>query len=223
MFELKEEVFKANLELVERKLVLFTFGSASAIDRTKGIIVIKPTGIVYEKMRPGDMVMVDLNGQIIDGKLKPSRDVTIHLAIYRNFPEVGGIAHTRSIAATSWAQAGKGIPVLGTTHADFFNGEIPCTRKLTEAEVTGNYEEEIGKTIVERFEELNPMELPAVLVYSRGPISWGVSVAEAVRNATVLEEIAKMAIKTTTINPTFSIQKELLTKHFNRSRNKERL
>lgn len=220
MLELKEEVFNANLELVKHKLVLFTWGSASAIDRAKGIVIIKPTGVMYEDMRPGDMVMVDLKGNVIDGKLKPSLDIAVHLAIYRNFTKVGGIAHVRPNAATSWAQAGKGIPVLGTTHADYFNGEIPCTRKLSESEIKGNYEEETGRAIVERFAEINPMEVPGVLVYSRGPITWGTDVHEAVRNAIVLEEVAKMAITTNSINPTFSIQKELLAKHYNRRHNK---
>ena len=214
MLELKEEVFKANLELVSRKLVLYTWGSASAIDRTKGLVVIKPTGIIYEDMRPGDMVVVDLNGNPIESKLKPSLDIAIHLAIYHNFPKVGSIAHTRSSAATSWAQAGKGIPVLGTTHADFFNGEIPCTRQLTEAEIAGNYEEETGKAIIERFVNINPMEIPAALIYSRGPIVWGENVQEAVRNAAILEDVAKMAFRTVVINPTFPIQKELQTKHY---------
>ena len=216
MLELKEEVFKANLELVERKLVLFTWGSASAIDRTKGVVIIKPTGILYDDMRPGDMVMVDLNGKIIDGKYKPSLDIQLHLAIYRNFTKVGGIAHTRSTAATSWAQAGKGIPVLGTTHADFFRGEIPCTHQLTEEEIGNNYEEATGRAIIDRFADIDPMKVPAALIYSRGPIVWGTDVNEAVRNASILEEIAKMAINTLMINPTFPIQKDLLAKHYDR-------
>ena len=216
MLELKEKVFKANRDLVDRKLVWFTCGSVSAINRTKGIVVIKPTNVIYDDIRPGDMVMVDLNGKIIDSKLKPSLDISIHLAIYRNFPEVGAIAHTRSLAATSWAQAGNNIPVLGTTHADFFNGEIPCTRQLTTNEINENYEEKIGETIVEKFAGLNPMEIPAVLIYSRGPVVWGKTIDEAIFNATVLEQIAQMAINTNIIHPSFSIQKELLAKHFDR-------
>ena len=217
MLELKEKVFKANLDLVQHKLVLFTWGSASAIDRTRGVVVIKPTGTIYGDMRPGDMVVVDFNGKIVEGKLKPSNDVAIHLALYRSFPKIGGVAHTRSLAATSWAQAGKAIPVLGTTHADFFNGEIPCTRKLEVNEITGDYETQTGKAVIECFTKLNPMEIPAALIHSRGPITWGEDVQGAVCNAIVLEEVAKMAIATYAISPTLPIQKELISRHYNRS------
>lgn len=217
----KEEVFEATLSLVENNLTLFTWGSASAIDRTKGVIAIKPTGIPYEDMRPGDMVVLDLNGEVVDGKLTPSLDTEMHLALYKRYPSIGGIVHTRSSAATSWAQAGAAIPVLGTTHADYFKGEIPCTRPLEANEINGNYEKETAKVILERLSKpgANPLEVPAVLVCSRGPLVWGYNVKDAVRNARVLEAVAGLALQTSGINPVFPLNKDMIAVHYNRRNN----
>ncbi len=213
---LKEKVFQANLDLVKHGLVIFTWGNVSAIDREKGLVVIKPSGVSYEDMKAEDMVVLDLDGNIIEGTLKPSSDTPTHLALYKAFPEVGGIVHTHSTYATAWAQAGCDIPSIGTTHADYFSGAIPCTRKMTKEEVEGAYELETGNVIIERFKELNPTHIPGVLVENHGPFSWGKDANEAVYNAVVMEQVAKMAYISFNINPQLSMNSYLITKHFER-------
>ncbi len=218
--QLKQEVFHANLELVKQKLVIFTWGNVSGIDREKGLIVIKPSGVTYEKMMAGDMVVVDMEGNVVDGNLKPSSDTPTHLVIYKAFDGVGGIVHTHSPWATSWAQAGKCIPALGTTHADYFYGDIPCSRKLTEEEVTSGYEIETGNVIVEIFKNIDPMAIPGVIVNNHGPFSWGSDPGNAVHNAKVIEEVARMAFLTLQINPEAGIDQFLLDKHYLRKHGK---
>ena len=218
--ELKEKVLQANLDLVKLDLVFFTFGNVSAIDRKKGLVVIKPSGVSYENMKAGDMVVVDLEGNIIEGKLKPSSDTPTHLALYKSFKNIGGVAHTHSSWATSWAQAGRNIPALGTTHADYFYGSIPCTRKLSEKEINSSYEIETGNVIIETFEKLDPVKIPAVIVNNHGPFTWGKNADDAVHNSKLLEEIAKMAFHTLQLNPNASIDRFLLDKHFNRKHGK---
>lgn len=213
--ELKKEVLEANLELPKKNLITYTWGNVSGITREKGLIVIKPSGVEYDQMTVEDMVVVDLNGNKIDGKLKPSSDTSTHLYLYNHFKEIGGIVHTHSSWATSWAQAGKGIPVFGTTHADYFYGEIPCTRKMTAEEIKGKYERDTGKVIVERFEDIDPTQRPGVLVNNHGPFAWGIDAANAVHNAVVMEEVAKMAYHSVNINPDLGqIAQVLLDKHF---------
>lgn len=221
--KLKEEVLKANLELPKRGLVTYTWGNVSGIDREKGLVVIKPSGVEYEKMKVEDMVVVDLEGNVVEGDLKPSSDTPTHLILYKKFKDIGGVVHTHSTWATIWAQAGKSIPAYGTTHADYFYGEIPCTRKMTESEIKGKYEYETGEVIVETFEteKILPNDIPAVLVHSHGPFTWGKTPMEAVHNAVVLEELAKMAFNTETLNHNIqAMQKELLDKHFLRKHGK---
>lgn len=213
---LKEKVFKANLDLVKHGLVLFTWGNVSAIDREQGLVVIKPSGVSYEAMTADDMVVLDLQGNSVEGKLKPSSDTPTHLVLYRSFPEIGGIVHTHSTYATSWAQAGCDIPNIGTTHADYFCDAIPCTRRMTQQEVEGNYEEETGNVIVARFDGLNPAHIPGVLVENHGPFSWGKDAFDAVYNAVVMEQVAKMAYISYGINPKLTMNKHLITKHFQR-------
>lgn len=215
---LKKEVYEANMLLPAHGLVNFTWGNVSAIDRELGLVIIKPSGVSYEKMSPSDMVVIDLEGKIIEGNLKPSSDTDTHLELYRNFKNIGGIVHTHSRWATVFAQAGKAIPALGTTHADYFDGEIPVTRPMTAAEIQGEYELETGKVIVERFKELKEEYLPAVLVNAHGPFTWGKDAREAVYHAAVLELVAEMAFNTEMLlrrdpNP---MQMELLQKHFYR-------
>lgn len=212
--KLKEEVYQGNLDLVENGLVVSTWGNASGIDRQSGLVVIKPSGVAYQKMKPRDMVVLNLYGQVVEGDLNPSSDAPTHLVLYRQFPATGGIVHTHSEWATAWAQAGFGIPALGTTHADYFCGEVPCTRTMTNNEIEGNYEQETGKVIVQRFKELNPDQIPGVLVQNHGPFSWGTDVTDAVHNAVVLEEIAKMAYHTLMLNKRAAMGKTLLHKHF---------
>ena len=213
--ELKQAVLKANLELPKRGLVTFTWGNVSGIDRNSNLIVIKPSGVAYDELKLEDLVVVDLDGNQVEGKLKPSSDTATHLVIYRNFKEVGGVVHTHSRWATSWAQSGKGIPALGTTHADYFYGEIPCTRKMTASEINGEYEEETGNVIVETFSGINPIFVPGVLVNNHGPFTWGKDAGEAVHNAVVLEEVSMMAFNTTRLTPEIkAIDKALLDKHF---------
>ncbi len=212
--QLKEQVFEANLGLVKHNLVVFTWGNVSGIDRENDMVVIKPSGVPYNTMRPKDMVVLNLYGQVVEGKLKPSSDAATHLVLYRQFKEIGGVVHTHSEWATTWAQAGRGIPALGTTHADYFYGEIPCTRKMTLEEITGKYELETGRVIVERFDGIDPMEVPGVLVNNHGPFSWGTDAANAVHNAVVLEEVAKMAFRTLMLNPEAAMGQALLDKHF---------
>jgi len=213
---LKKEVFKANLDLVKHGLVLFTWGNVSAIDRTTGLVVIKPSGVSYDEMKEEDMVVVDLNGKIVEGKLKPSSDTATHLVLYRSFPTLGGIVHTHSTYATSWAQAGLDIPNIGTTHSDYFSGAIPCTRDMTPQEIEGEYELETGNVIIERFNDLNPDFIPGVLVKNHGPFSWGKNAHDAVHNAVVMEQVAKMAYIAYGVNPELTMNKNLIKKHFYR-------
>jgi len=194
--DLKEQVLKANLDLPRYGLVTFTWGNVSGIDRDKGLVVIKPSGVPYDELKAEHLVVLDLDGNKVEGDLNPSSDTPTHLVLYRNFKGINGIVHTHSSWATSWAQAGKSIPCFGTTHADYFYGSIPCTRKLTKEEVEGNYEENTGYVIVETFKELNPLYVPGVHVEDHGPFSWGTSPDNAVHNAVVLEEVAKMAFNT---------------------------
>ncbi len=219
--ELKEQVFQANLELVKYGLVIFTWGNASAIDREAGLVVIKPSGVSYDRMKAADMVVLNLDGEIIEGSLKPSSDSPTHLWLYRKFENIGGVVHTHSEWATAWAQAGLGIPALGTTHADYFYGEIPCTRKMTKEEIKGNYELETGKVIVERFRELNPGQIPGVLVNNHGPFAWGKNAGDAVHHAVVMEEIAKISFRSLVLNPEAKMDKVLLEKHFFRKHGKD--
>ena len=216
--KLKEQVLAANLLLPKHGLVTFTWGNVSAIDREKGLVVIKPSGVEYDEMTADDMVVVDLaTGERVEGKLKPSSDTPTHLVLYRAFPGLGGIVHTHSRWATTMAQLGRGIPALGTTHADYFYGEIPCTRKMTPAEIAGEYERETGNVIVETFQGKNPEDIPAVLVHSHGPFAWGKDAHEAVHNAVVLEEVAKMAYRAETINQRIQpAPQELQDKHYYR-------
>lgn len=213
---LKEEVWRANRDLVKHGLVLFTWGNASAIDREKGLVVIKPSGVSYEEMKPDDMVVVDLEGRVVEGRLRPSSDTPTHVVLYRAFEEIGGVVHTHSTFATAWAQAGKDIPNIGTTHADYFGGDIPCTEDMTEEEIEGDYERETGNVIVRRFAGIDPMHVPGVLVKSHGPFSWGKDAAEAVYHAAVMEEVAKMAAIAFGINPRLTMNPLLIRKHFSR-------
>ncbi len=212
--KLKKRVFKANLDLVKQGLVIFTWGNVSGIDREKGLVVIKPSGVSYDEMKAEDMVVVDLNGSRAEGKYKPSSDTATHLELYKAFPEIGGVVHTHSTFATAWAQAGRDIPNIGTTHADYFSDAIPCTRDMTEAEVNGEYEKETGKVIVERFREINPVHVPGVLVKNHGPFSWGKDADEAVYNAVVMEQVAKMAYIAYQVNPDLTMNRSLIQKHF---------
>ena len=218
--QLKEQVFQANLDLVKHGLVIFTWGNVSGIDREKGLVVIKPSGVSYEKMKAPDMVVIDLEGNIVEGNLKPSSDTPTHLVLYKNFTNIGGVVHTHSEWATSWAQAGRGIPAIGTTHADYFYGEIPCTRKMTKAEIEGEYEKETGTVIVERFKNLNPDSIPGVLVNNHGPFSWGKNADDAVHNAVVMEEVAKMTFRSLTLNPSVTMDQVLLDRHYLRKHGK---
>ena len=221
--ELKEIVCKANLELPKYGLVTFTWGNVSGVDREKGLMVIKPSGVEYDTMTAEDMVVVSLaTGEKVEGKWKPSSDTDTHVALYNAFPNIGGIVHTHSRWATSWAQAGRGIPAYGTTHGDYFYGEIPCTRKMTPEEIAGRYEHETGNVIIETFQEKSPDDIPAVLVHSHGPFTWGTDPHNAVHNAVVLEELAFMAFHTEAIQPgKETMQRELLNKHYLRKHGKD--
>ena len=214
--ELKNKVCEANLELVRHGLVIFTWGNVSAIDRKSGLVVIKPSGVSYDNMKPDDMVVVDLDGKVVEGSLRPSSDTPTHLVLYKAFREIGGVVHTHSTYATSWAQAGRDIPNIGTTHADYFHDAVPCTADMTEAEVKGDYELETGNVIVRRFEGLNPVHTPGVLVKNHGPFTWGADAAEAVHNAVVLEQVAKMAYIAYGVNPYLTMNPLLVEKHFSR-------
>jgi L-ribulose-5-phosphate 4-epimerase len=219
--KLKEQVLEANLELNSKKLVVYTWGNVSGIDREQGLFVIKPSGVPYEDLKPEMMVVLDLQGKEIEGNLKPSSDMATHMYLYNQFPKIGGVVHTHSPMATAWAQANMGIPGYGTTHADYFYGEIPCTRALTKEEIAGDYELNTGKVIVERFRSINYEDVPAVLVANHGPFTWGQNAAEAVHNSVVLEEVAKMALATKTLNPQVSqVSANLLDKHFLRKHGK---
>ena len=218
---LKEEVCKANLDLPKHGLVTFTWGNVSAIDREKGLVVIKPSGVEYDTMTADDMVVVDLEGNTVEGKWKPSSDTPTHIELYKAFNNIGAVVHTHSKWATVFAQAGKGIAPFGTTHADYFYGEIPCTRKMTPAEIQGEYEKETGNVIIETFKNLSPDDIPAVLVHSHGPFAWGSDADNAVHNAVVLEQLAFMALQTKILNPdATNMQQELLDKHYLRKHGK---
>jgi len=221
--KLKQRVLKANLQLSEFKLVTFTWGNVSEIDRDQKVIAIKPSGVSYEIMTVEDIVIVDLEGMVVEGKLNPSSDTASHIELYKSFPTSGGIVHTHSRHATIWAQAGLDIPALGTTHADYFYGDIPCTRRLTAEEIATDYERNTGLVIIEEFAKrsINPVAMPSVIISGHGPFSWGKDCFDAVHNAVVLEEISAMAIATRSLNTEIRIQKELLEKHYNRKHGKD--
>lgn len=215
--QLKEEVLKANLALPQHDLVTFTWGNVSGIDRNTGLVVIKPSGVPYDQLTIEDLVVVDLEGNIVEGELRPSSDTPTHLALYRALPEIGGIVHTHSPWATSWAQAKRSIPAFGTTHADYFYGEIPCTRELSDEEIETAYEEETGHVIIETLSELHleAVAVPGVLVANHAPFCWGKDADEAVHNAVVLEEVAKMGIHALNLNPSLTpIKQSILDKHY---------
>ena len=214
--ELKQQVLKANLDLVKHGLVILTWGNVSAIDREKGLVVIKPSGVAYDKMTAEDMVVVDLDGNIVEGDLRPSSDTPTHLAIYRHFPAVGGVVHTHSTYATAWSQAGLSIPNIGTTHADTFHQAIPCTEEMSKEQIETAYEAATGDVIAEAFKGMNPMHTPAVLVKHHGPFTWGKNAANAVYNAVVLEEVARMASITVALNPNVEMNENLIEKHYER-------
>jgi L-ribulose-5-phosphate 4-epimerase len=213
---LKKAVCQANLELVAAGLVIQTWGNASGVDRERGLMVIKPSGVPYAGMEPAHMVVVDLKtGKVVDGNFKPSSDTATHMELYRAFAGIGGIVHTHSLHATAWAQACRGIPALGTTHADYFHGEIPCTRAITPKEIKNDYELNTGKVIIGRFKGMDPMRHPAVLVASHGPFTWGTDVAEAAHNAVVLEFVARLAAETLSLRAlTEAMPSALMDKHF---------
>lgn len=220
--DLKQAVWEANLRLPKHNLVTFTWGNVSGIDRQKGLMVIKPSGVEYDALKPSDLVVVDLEtGKTVEGDLNPSSDTDTHLVLYRAFQNIGGVVHTHSRWATIFAQAGRGVPALGTTHGDYFYGEIPCTRRMTAEEIGGRYELETGNVIVERFRHLDPDSVPAVLVHSHGPFCWGKDANEAVHNAVVLEEVAFMAWHNLALDAALPpMQQELLDKHFLRKHGK---
>ncbi len=214
--QLKRSVCKANLDLVKEGLVIQTWGNASGIDRARGLVAIKPSGVPYDDMKPEHMVIVSLEtGAVVEGRLKPSSDTATHLVLYRAFKHIGGVVHTHSLYATAWAQACKGVPSYGTTQADYWHGDVPCTRRLTSREIKSDYEVNTGKVIVERFRGLEPRKHPAVLVASHGPFTWGKDVNDAVHNAAVLEFVARLASETLRINPSVRpMQSVLRDKHF---------
>jgi L-ribulose-5-phosphate 4-epimerase len=221
--ELKQRVLKANLQLPKHGLVTFTWGNVSEIDRGQGVIAIKPSGVEYDDMQVDDIVVVDLEGNTVEGTLNPSSDTKTHIELYKAYPEIGGVVHTHSRNATTWAQAGLDIPALGTTHADYFYGDIPCTRALTPAEIEGEYEKNTGLVIIEEFtrRELSVSAVPSAVVSGHAPFSWGKNAADAVHNAVVLEEVAAMALGTRALNSGINIQKELSDKHYNRKHGKD--
>jgi L-ribulose-5-phosphate 4-epimerase len=210
---LRRATCQANLELVHRGLVLYTFGNASGIDRQRELICIKPSGVSYETLTPEHMVITDFDGKVVEGDLRASSDLLTHLALYRAFSEIGGVVHTHSEYATAWAQAGREIPALGTTHADYFHGAVPCTRELTDDEINGDYVLNTGRAIVERFQGSDPLALPGVLVAGHAPFTWGKTPEEAAHNAVVLEVIARMAFNTVLLNPGAGISQTLLNRH----------
>ena len=218
---LRKKVFESNLKLVEHKLVISTWGNASGIDRERGLVAIKPSGVSYSKLKISDIVIVDLDGNVINGDLNPSSDTLTHLELYKSFDKIGGIVHTHSSYATAWAQAGVGIPIVGTTQADYFNGPIPCTRDMTSTEIENGYEKETGKVIVERFTDLDPMSVPGIIVKNHGPFTWGKNAEEAVMNSMVLEEIAKTTYMSKQLNPQLTMNPSLTKKHFKRKHGKK--
>lgn len=212
---LKEQVCKANLELVAHRLVVFTWGNVSQIDRTRGLVAIKPSGVSYDALKPDDIVVLDLDGEVVEGRLRPSSDTPTHLELYRQFKEIGGVTHTHSRYATMWAQSYRDLPCLGTTHADYFYGSVPVTAQMTDAQVRSDYELNTGKVIVKRFRNIDPMQMPAVLVASHGPFTWGKDAMDSVHSAVVLEECARIAAGTLMLSPDQpSIRQTLLDKHY---------
>lgn len=219
--EIKEIAWQSNIELSQHNLIIFTFGNVSTIDRVRGVFAIKPSGVPYANLKPEDMVVVDMDNKIVEGKLRPSSDTKTHLVLYKNFPEIGGICHTHSPYATAWAQAVKPIPILGTTHADHLTADIPCTETMTDEMIQGNYEVETGHQIIQRFQNLSYSEIEMVLVACHGPFSWGKTAKQAVYNSVILEELAKMAFWTLQINPEISrLKKSLIDKHYLRKHGK---
>ena len=219
--ELKQRSWECNMELPKRNLVVYTFGNASAIDRPKGVIAIKPSGVPYEELRPDQMVVVDLDNKVVEGALRFSSDTKTHTLLYRLFPEIGGVVHTHASYGVAWAQAQKSIPVFGTTHADYIAGEIPCTKVMRDKNIKGDYEEETGNLIVERFKNLSYKDVEMALVACHGPFTWGKSPEKAVHNMVVLEELAKIALYTITINPDASpLKQALIDKHYQRKHGK---
>lgn len=220
--QLRKAVYEANMELFERRMIIYTWGNVSGIDRESGLVAIKPSGVAYEDLRPEDIVLVSLaTGEVAQGNLRPSSDTPTHLWLYRAFREIGGVTHTHSSCATAWAQAGRPIPCLGTTHADYFRGEIPCTRFLRPEEIERDYEAETGRIIEEAFEGLNPVHTPGVLVRGHGPFAWGRNAGESVYHAVVLEETAKMALNTLALCPDQQpLPLEMQNKHFERKHGK---
>lgn len=213
--ELKREVYEANMELQRRNLVIYTFGNVSQVDRNKGVVAIKPSGVYYDQMKPQDIVIVDLENNIVEGSMRPSSDTKTHTHLYRAFDSIGGVTHTHSTYATAWAQARKSIPCLGTTHADYVNGEITCTRDLTDEQVNGDYEEETGVQITDAYADRDPSAAPMVIVAGHAPFTWGKDAAQSVYHAALLEEIAKMAYLTRTLDPKASVLKQaVLDKHY---------
>ena len=215
--QLKQQVYEANMELPKRGLVTYTWGNVSGIDRASGLFVIKPSGVEYDELRPEDLVVMDLNGNKVEGDLNPSSDTRTHLELYKAFPDIGGVVHTHSPHAVAWAQAGRDIPAFGTTHADYFYGPIPCARALTQEEIDEDYEKNTGKVIIEEFTKrgIQPMHVPAVICTSHGPFTWGKDAAQAVYHAVVLEEVAKMAIYTIQIDPNAApAPQRIQDKHF---------
>jgi len=199
--KLREEVLEANLELIRRGLVIYTFGNASGIDRDKGLVVIKPSGVDFDKLTPDNLVVTDLDGRVVEGELRPSSDLDTHLVLYRAFSALGGVVHTHSRYATAWAQSGREIPCFGTTHADYYHGSVPLTAGLSDEEIAGEYEKNTGEAIIRRYRELDPLSAPGVLVAGHGPFAWGKSPAKAAQNAVLLEEIAAIAYHTVMLNP----------------------
>jgi len=219
--ELKKQVYEANLELVRQNLVIYTWGNVSGFDKESQLVVIKPSGVAYDKMQIDDMVIVDLNGNIIEGKLKPSSDTPTHIELYKNFKNIASVVHTHSTWATQWAQSGRSIPAYGTTHADYFYGEIPCARELTQTEIETNYEINTGKVILETFKNLDENAIPGVLCKGHGPFTWGKNCKDAVHNAKVLDQVAMMAYYTESLNPNIKpISQNLLDKHYLRKHGK---
>jgi L-ribulose-5-phosphate 4-epimerase len=215
--ELKREAYEANVALPRHGLINLTFGNASAVDRERGVFAIKPSGVDYAALTPDDMVVVDLDGRTVEGSLRPSSDTPTHRKLFLAFPEIGGVVHTHSSHATAFAQAGRPIPIFGTTHADYFNGEVPVTRKLTAFEIGGDYEWETGNVIVERFADLDPADFPGVLVNRHAPFAWGPSVSKAVETAVAMECVAEMALMSLALDPGLQpIERELLARHFRR-------
>lgn len=218
--ELKERVFRANLDLVRHGLVILTWGNVSAIDRESGLVVIKPSGVPYETMTVDDLVVTDLEGKVVEGWLRPSSDTPTHIALYKAFCEIGGVVHTHSTYATAWAQAGLPIPNIGTTHADTFHQDIPCTGELSAEQIRNAYEAATGDVIAECFKDIDPMHTPAALVKHHGPFAWGANAEKAVENAVILEEVAKMAAISLGLNPSLQMNRDLIEKHYSRKHGK---